>query len=42
MVPKLHGRTVPDTETGKMTRDLKGITTAKDILTSLEIRAVAH
>ena len=42
VVPKLHGRTVPDTETGKTTRDLKGITTAKDILTSLEIRAVAH
>lgn len=42
VVPQLWGRTVPDTETGETTRDLTGITTARNILTAIEVRATGR
>ncbi len=38
-VPELFGRTVPGT-TGEVTRDLAGITTARDVLEAVEIRVL--
>ncbi len=39
--PQLYGCTVPGTTKGEVQRDLKGITTAREIFTSIEIRVVA-
>ena len=40
VLPALWGRTVRDTATGETSRDLKGITSAKNILAAIEVRVV--
>jgi len=40
VVPEIHGQTIADTFTGEVARELKGVTTAKDIFKSVEIRVV--
>lgn len=40
VVPALYGYTEPDSPTGKIVRDLRPITTARDLYKSIEIRVV--